>query len=159
MSYFIQAKTHQGFFEFSQLQASKEYAEERVTALAMGGEYAAVRWVNLGANGDITQAGDWNGFRLGDSARPRDDGPHAAAKLTRELDLLQSEITVYKSQVESLKASQSATQELLRELDLLRNEVATYRECGIIRMQTLAALISDQAKEIENIDAGEKARR
>lgn len=155
MNYFIQVKTHQGFFEFSQLQTSKEYAEERVTAVAIGGEYAAVRWVSLDANGDIAQAGDWNGYRMGDSTRPRDAGPYAASSSRVSL----AQIAAYRSQIESLEAGQSATQELLRELDLLRNEVATYRECGILRMETLAALMADQAQEIKNIDAGEKARR
>lgn len=129
--------------------------------------FTAYRIWRVTALGDVERVTDW---RFRPEGLVRDENVVYATQiarraadrlesLTRDMDILRSEIAVYKSQIESLKASQSANQELLRELDLLRNEVATYRECGIIRMQTLAALIADQAKEIENIDAGEKARR
>lgn len=91
---------------------------------------------------------------------------HFITSRRRPPEFVRNEYAVYAAQIERAEAnnpapgpSQSATQELLRELDLLRNEVATYRECGIVRMETLAALISDQARELGNIDAGEKARR
>ena len=109
---------------------SNDLAESHAIRLHGIGRYYKTRWLKpCSSTGEFIVTGDWH-HADGSRSRNRASGP-----------------------------SQSATQELLRELDLLRNEVATYRECGIVRMQMLAALIADQAKEIENIDVGENARR
>lgn len=113
---------------------------------------------------DVTS--NYTAYRIWKIVMRHDIDPRYVTGRNRPPGFERDENAVYAAQIERVKANnpapgpgQSATQELLRELDLLRNEVATYRECGIVRMETLAALIADQARELGNIDAGEKARR
>ncbi len=115
---------------FTEKLDSDDQAEANAIQLHRTSRYYKTRWIKpCPSTGEFIETGDWI---HADYSRSRNQAPGP---------------------------SQYSTQELLRELDLLRNEVATYRECGILRMEALAALIADQAKEIGNIDAGEKARR
>ncbi len=133
MDWYIFQSTTRGELDVcSERYASTEEADGRLEELLTGSHEDRARWMRLGPDGAIASTSGWQ------SSIVRRTG---------------SEITNQSG------PSQSATQELLRELDLLRNEVATYRECGIVRMETLAALIADQARELGNIDAGEKSRR